>query len=128
MLWKNQLTGSVKHWLIGDGYNAVLLAHICKDGVGGGWVSAHNDFLEIIYDYGIVGFALYISFLVMLIRTGIKMQKMHYEYASAFMGTVIMVIVMSMTSHLIIYLNYYVIIFMFWAICISDYNVRKREM
>ena len=56
------------------------------------------------------------------------MQKMHYEYASAFMGTVIMVIVMSMTSHLIIYLNYYVIIFMFWAICISDYNVRKREM
>ena len=128
VLWKNQLTGSVKHWLIGDGYNAVLLAHICKDGVGGGWVSAHNDFLEIIYDYGIVGFVLYISFLVMLIRTGIKMQKMHYEYASAFMGTVIMVIVMSMTSHLIIYLNYYVIIFMFWAICISDYNVRKREM
>ena len=128
ILWKNQLAGSVKHWLIGDGYNAVLLSHICRDGIGGEWVSAHNDFLEVIYDYGIVGFVLYISFFVMLIKAAINMQKTHYEYVGAFMGTVSMVIVMSMTSHLIIYLNYYVVIFMFWAMCISDYRIKQDKM
>lgn len=127
MLWRNQLHGSVKHWLIGDGYNSVLLSHICIDGAGGNWVSAHNDFFEVLYDYGLVGLSLYVSFFVMLIRKAIKMKKIHFKYTGAFMGSISMVLVISLTSHLIIYLNYYAIIFMFWAMCISWYELEKNE-
>lgn len=121
-LWIHQMQGGIKHWLIGDGYNSVLLSHICTDGLAGEYVSAHNDFLEVLYDYGIIGIILYIVFLIFMIQRGINMKKKNYKYANAFIGSIVMVIILSMTSHLIIYLNYYAAMFAFWGICLSDYQ------
>ena len=121
-LWKAQLNGGVKHWLIGEGYNSVLLSKICTDGIGGAWVSGHNDFFEVLYDYGIIGFFLYLSFLIGLIRKGIKMVGDSYSKAAPFLGSIAFVLVMSMTSHMIIYLNYYAVIMIFWAMCIAEYE------
>lgn len=62
-LWLAQKSSDLLHWIIGSGYNSVLLSKICTDGVLGENVSAHNDFLEVLYDYGIVGLLGYVSFL-----------------------------------------------------------------
>lgn len=126
-LWQAQVHGNAKHWIIGNGYNSVLLSHICTDGVGGGWVSAHNDFLEVLYDYGIVGFILYIAFFVELIKKSIQMILDEYKYAYSFMGSIVFIIIISMTSHLIIYLNYYALVIIFWSICLAHYQFWRQH-
>ena len=63
-------------------------------------------------------------------KKAIKMKKDEYKYAVPFIASLLMVLSISLTSHLIIYLNYYALIFAFWALCLADYrygegNVRK---
>ena len=123
-----QKNSDLLHWVVGAGYNSVLLSKICTDGVLGGNVSAHNDFLEVLYDYGIVGLAIYISFFINIIRKAIKMKKDKYKYAVSFIASILMVISISLTSHLVIYLNYYAVIFVFWALCLADYRYGEENV
>lgn len=127
-LWLAQKNSDLLHWVVGAGYNSVLLSKICTDGVLGGNVSAHNDFLEVLYDYGIVGLAIYISFFINIIRKAIKMKKDKYKYAVSFIASILMVISISLTSHLVIYLNYYAVIFVFWALCLADYRYGEENV
>lgn len=121
-LWNVQLKSGIKHWVIGSGYNSVLLSRVCTDGAIGGFVSAHNDFLEVLYDYGIVGLFAYVYFFICLFKEGIFMLKQQYKYAIPFFCSLLLTVIMSMTSHLVIYLNYYSILMIFWAICLSDFK------
>ena len=127
MLWKQQMRGSLTHWLIGDGYNAVLFSGICRDGMLGAYVSAHNDYLEVLYDYGIVGLSLYLAFLGLMLKRGLAMVRDERTYGYAFVGSVVMVFIISLSSHLIIYLNYYVIFFLFWGMCLADHNAKRKD-
>lgn len=126
-LWMAQKNSDLLHWGIGSGYNSVLLSGICTDGVLGGNVSAHNDFLEVLYDYGILGLVSYVSFFACIIRNAIKMKKDEYKYVVPFTASILMVLSISLTSHLIIYLNYYALIFAFWALCLADYRYGEED-
>lgn len=126
-LWKAQKNAGLIHWGIGSGYNSVLLSKICTDGILGEFVSAHNDFLEVLYDYGIIGLFSYISFFVCMFKTATKMKKDDYKYRIPLICSIIMVLFISLTSHLIIYLNYYAITFAFWALCLADYRYGERN-
>lgn len=128
MLWAKQTNSGLLHWLFGDGYNSVFFSQICQDGLLGEYVSAHNDYLEVLYDYGVVGLALYFVFLGLLLKRGLAMIRGGRKYGPAFFSSVIMVMIISISSHLIIYLNYYVILFIFWGMCLADYNKSNREM
>lgn len=127
MLWVQQMRGSFTHWMIGDGYNAVLFSGICRDGILGAYVSAHNDYLEVLYDYGVVGLSLYLAFLGVMLKRGLTMVRAERTYGYAFVGSVVMVFIISLSSHLIIYLNYYVIFFLFWGMCLADHNIRRKH-
>lgn len=127
-LWMAQKNGDWIHWGIGSGYNSVLLSRVCTDGMLGGNVSAHNDFLEVLYDYGIVGLLIYIAFFICIIRKAIKMKKEEYKYAVSFIASILMVLSISLTSHLVIYLNYYAMIFVFWALCLADYRYGEENV
>lgn len=127
-LWLAQKNSDLLHWVVGAGYNSVLLSKICTDGVLGGNVSAHNDFLEVLYDYGIIGLISYVYFFVCMIGMAIKMLKDQYEYMVPFMASILMVLTISLTSHLVIYLNYYAVIFVFWALCLADYRYGEKDV
>ncbi len=126
-LWNAQKKGDFKHWLMGDGYNSVILSRICTDGVGGNWVSAHNDFLEVLYDYGLVGLALYASFFVVMIKRAVEMSRRYYRFAPAFWASIVIILIGSFTTHFIIYLNYYAVIMAFWGFCLADFKRFKRN-
>lgn len=117
-LWNVQKNSGFFHWIIGDGYNSVLLSKICTDGLNGGNVSAHDDFLEVLYDYGLIGITLYGSFFFCLFKNGVKASK-EMDYKIPFFCSIMMVLTISVTSHLIIYLNYYALMFAFWGICLA---------
>lgn len=50
---------------------------------------AHNDFLEILYVYGLFGFVLYVLFFFSCLRVAIRMSRQRYEYAQHFATTLV---------------------------------------
>ncbi|MGI6561542.1 MAG: O-antigen ligase family protein [Clostridia bacterium] len=119
-VWEAQKKASIIHWIFGYGYNGVWASRVATDGYLGEFVSAHNDILEVLYDYGIVGFVMYASFIVKLVREALLSVKIKAEYAAPFIASLAILFVFSMTSHLIIYYNYFGIMLVFWGICFAE--------
>lgn len=117
--WKVQSSSNLIHWLFGDGYNSVLLSRICTDGINGSWVSAHSDYLEILYDYGLIGSLLYILFYIELFRSS-KLTTYQLTSSNAFKASIFLSLMISLFSHLILYLNYYCILFAYWGLCLAQ--------
>ena len=82
--------------LMGHGYNAVAQTSSLN-------MSAHNDFLEILYDYGIIGFTLYVCAFMSLVFNCI----IHIVRKTQFAGTLTLFMcvyfLLSMISHVAIY-------------------------
>lgn len=85
---------AAQFWL-GHGYKATLIYK---------GMLAHNDFLNILFDFGIIGFSLYMSFILLLIYTSIKKFRSatYYrnEYAT-FIATLIIFFVLSSLNNMI---------------------------
>lgn len=77
--------------------------------------SAHNDFLEVLYDYGIIGFIMFIYLHVRVAKTTYKLHKHRSSYFIPYMVSFIIFVVMSIVSHLIIYPTYFCCLVAFWA-------------
>ena len=105
------------HWLVGHGHRATGIL-----GLGG----AHNDFLEILYDYGLAGLGLYIWFVALLVRLYFRMRRQKYAYTSAFGVSLIIFFVCSMTSQLVIHPYWFVYLPIFWGLLYGDF-AGKRE-
>lgn len=89
-LWNNVDTDfNPLQILFGHGWNATVIL------LGG---HAHNDFLEIFYDYGIITLLLYLAFFVFLFRQGISMYKAKYYYAREFMCSFVAAIFLAFFS------------------------------
>lgn len=71
-VWSHFLNKGIINLLFGSGYFAVAMDTN---------LSAHNDFLEILYDYGILGLVLFILFWISLIRyrKGLPMESNIYR-------------------------------------------------
>lgn len=77
--------------------------------------SAHNDFLEVLYDYGIIGLLLFALFHLSLIKRVIFLRKIESEYAEGYMVSYVIFFIMSMVSHLIIYPTYFIFLTSYWG-------------
>lgn len=89
--------------LFGNGYNAVMHDSTLQ-------LSAHNDFLEVTYDFGIVGLLLYLAAFITLGFYVVKMIVNRSPYAPPMAMLFIIYFIQSMISHIIIY--YWANIFM----------------
>lgn len=105
--------------LLGHGFNAVSLR-------GASWTSAHNDFLEVLYDFGYVGVTVYMVFVIKLIVNAFRLYKYRSSMASTYTSALIMFLIMSLSSHLILYPTYIVFLLLFFVLGISDLNRIKR--
>ncbi len=103
----------------GGGIYAVI------DIVGG---TAHNDFLEIIYDFGILGFFAYIAIYVNLINTYLNMKAYHYKYRNQFLTSLTCFFFMSIFSHVIMIPTYILHFSIFWGVTINDYSKFRRSL
>ncbi|MDP4182406.1 MAG: O-antigen ligase family protein, partial [Bacillota bacterium] len=129
-VWNQQKNAPIKHWILGEGSNGVYYKaniFLLRD-----YVSAHDDFLEVLYDYGIFGFIFYIAFIIQIIIYAIRMIKKKISIAAPFTASIALFVTMSVTSHLIIYPNYFYLIMIFWGICIAKYenlyNQKRRSL
>jgi len=122
-IWINtinlQLDSNLLGWIIGHGFDSVK-----KTFVG---LSAHNDFLEVLYDYGILGIFLYIAIYVQLFNICKKMYIHNYKYFNSFVISCVILLILSLFSHLIIYPTYFIYLTFFWGITIADFENTKKE-
>ncbi|MCR4604163.1 MAG: O-antigen ligase family protein [Prevotella sp.] len=82
--------------LVGQGYNMVLPNSPMS-------LSAHNDFLEILYDYGLIGLGLYVCAFLSVCYYTLKMLAAKSAYAPAMTMLMVIYVIQSMISHIIIY-------------------------
>ncbi|MBN1601403.1 MAG: O-antigen ligase family protein [Chitinispirillaceae bacterium] len=66
-------------------------------------LSAHNDFLEVLYDYGLIGFTVYLWFYILFFRKIKLLIKQKSEYAAPLAAGFALLCILSMISHIIIF-------------------------
>lgn len=99
---------NIFNFFLGHGWNRVV-------GDSALHLSAHNDFLEVMYDFGLIGLILYVSLYFFLIRKGVRLIKTKSQYASAMLVSIALFFVNSLFSHIIIYPAYFCSFTMCWG-------------
>ena len=105
--------GSHRTFVYQETFNMILSSDFSSILFGHGWnsvlknsplnLSAHNDFLEVMYDFGIVVFIIYVSSLYYMFKQLFKMLKLKSVYSGQFACAIFIIIVLSNVSHIIIY-------------------------
>lgn len=109
VVWDHIKNSSFIDIVFGHGWDAVRMQ--C-----GMERSAHNDFLEILYDFGIVVFAIYLIFYIKLYKVVRHLIKKRSFYAAPFCVTFILLVVNSMVSHVIYYPKYAILFALFFGL------------
>ena len=104
--------------IIGDGYYGVVNI------IGG---TAHNDFLEVFFDFGIIGFIVYLNIYINLFKKYYYMRKSNYKYSSQYLVSIISFLVMSMFSHVIMIPTYMMFICLYWGLIENDYKLIEEK-
>lgn len=99
--------------IFGHGWNAVF--RVSKDGL-----SAHNDFLECLFDFGIIGLFLYARLYIGLYKKLKELIDKRSSFAAPFSSSIALLFVTSCIGHVIIYIYYLMIFVMFWSFSINS--------
>ena len=94
--WNMIKASDVQQLLFGHGYLAVLRDSPLK-------LSAHNDFLEVLYNYGIVAFVPYVLLHIRLIQQVFASIRAKHGYAPILAFTYTIFLILSMISIIILY-------------------------
>lgn len=97
--------------IFGRGYNMVRI----EDTQTFVPISAHNDFLEVLYDYGYIGITIFVLIHLSIIILGIKRYRRNSSDSIAIIVSYICFFIMSMVSHLMIYPTYIAFLASFWG-------------
>lgn len=89
-------------------------------------LSAHNDFLEIIYDFGIIALVLYLYLFYQLYKSVFTLIRNKSEYAPALAFSVITFTVNSTVAHILIYLFNMIVVALVWGYILG--NEKQRLM
>ncbi len=90
-IWQGMRESSFTEWIFGHGYGTTGTVMLRHD-------TAHNDFLEILFDFGIFPALIFVVFYLRLLSDSLKMLKRKYKYAGVFLGAVIMSLLLSLFS------------------------------
>ncbi len=117
-VWQRFIDSPLEYKVFGRGFNAVRYSLGIQTGflMDSNTVSAHNDFLEVLIDYGLIGAMLYISFVFCKIKVCFKAVRDNHEHAAAMVTSIIIFLMISLVSHLIIYPSYIINLLAFWVI------------
>lgn len=109
--WNMIISSDLLSLIFGHGWNMVIRDSPLS-------LSAHNDFLECLYDFGIFGFVLFLK----LIHGLIKYVHIIHDnrFYAPFAASIVLLITTSTFAHVVIYTSYFSILAMFWSIAIHS--------
>ncbi len=109
-----------KKW--GHGFNSVVNNNVYYS------ISAHNDFLEIIYDYGYVGLLIFIFLNIKLILFIIKCLKDKSYMSFQFIFQYLCFLMLSNFSHVMLYTSCYYCFFISYMFLLSEEFHRNNNL
>lgn len=121
-------------------WDRVLAALRDSEGIsllfGHGWGSvsellgghAHNDFLEIFYEFGLVSVILYISFFLSLVAKLSQMKRYRYRYTAHYVASLICSLFLSLFSFYLIKPTYITCGMLCYGFFLSDFRKYKNEI
>lgn len=110
---------SILELFVGHGFESVSIA------LRGG--RAHNDFLEVFYNYGIVPFCLYVAFYIRLIKESIAMYRAKYQFSAEFLATVVCALFLAMFSFFIVEPTYITSSMFAISLMLADWYKTKNQ-
>lgn len=102
------MNGGVFDWLFGHGYNS--LSHLSPEKL-----SAHNDYLEFLFDYGLFGFCALLFFVILFSKYVYKLIRARSNYAPSATFAFVTILMNSFFSHVFFYEWYLLLISLFWG-------------
>lgn len=108
-----QASSTIESWIFGHGHDGVrqVNAWAGQDGK-----SAHNDWQETLYDYGLPGLLLYTTLHGALLAYVSGLVRQRSYYGSVMAASYVLFFVMSLVSHLVLYSSYFSYLMAFWGV------------
>ena len=109
------------HWseqLMGHGHYSVRSLGVAS--------AAHNDFLDVLYDYGIIGLILYVILHIYFLCKMYKLYTKKSDYFIPYTCMWLIFFVMSMVSILMVQQRYLIYMAVFWGAIEGD--IYSREL
>lgn len=78
-------------------------------------LSAHNEYLETLYDYGIIIFVIYLYFITLLIKRCISFYKSNSVFLIPYITSLCIFFSITMVGHLLLYTSYFNLLILFWS-------------
>lgn len=78
--------------------------------------TSHNDFIEVLYNYGAIGLAIYLVILYRLLSRLKKVRLLGSNAYAAYASCLVLFLLMSMVSHLVIYPTYFTFLVLIFAL------------
>lgn len=94
-------------WIFGRGYESVRALS--------GHTNAHNDALQMLFEYGLIGLCFYIYMLVYSIKRARLLNKIESPFYVGYMASVVIFIVLGLVSNLVVFYSYFAYICAFWG-------------
>ncbi len=107
------LESNIPALIFGHGFNSVVQFSELE-------LSAHTDWLETPYDYGIIGLIVYIVFYFRLFKYYHILKWYHIVYAPIFLSTIFITVILSTFAHLIIYPTHFLFFCMYWGFVMGE--------
>lgn len=93
-------------WLVGRGFGSI---EITKHS------NAHNDALQMLFEYGIIGLVVYIFFIIYLITRTNLLRKKQSPYYIGYVISLIITIILGLVSNLIVFYSYFAFLCAYWG-------------
>ncbi|WP_407450189.1 O-antigen ligase family protein [Fibrobacter sp.] len=92
-------------------------------------ISAHNDFLEVLYNYGAIGLLLYGTIAIFFVALFVELYKKRSSELPAFSYALIAFFIISFVSHLLFILKYAMLLFAYFGMVVSaeERNFNERN-
>lgn len=105
-VWQEFKESSFGQVMFGHGYNSV------DSYIGTG---AHNDYLQVVFDYGVTGLFMYLAFWIQLIKEAVLVKKSEVDHKPYFISLLIFLFI-TMASHIINSQIQMMFLIIFWGI------------
>lgn len=110
-------SGDTLSLFVGNGYNSIYSL------VG---TNAHNDALQMLFDYGLIGLLSYLVFIFLLIKVVINSRKKSLYFYPSLLAVFVIVVVLGMVSNLYVFNSYFAFICSLLGVYEGSLMYRKK--
>ena len=109
-------TNSFFDWLVGRGYGSITITE---------HTNAHNDALQMLFEYGLVGLVFYLLMLWNAIRSTRILYKHNSPFFMGYLVSLIIFVVLGMVSNLVVFNSYFAFICAYWGLAEDEISQHK---